>query len=391
MAEMGHNEVVTNCNRLAQEIIHALVVVLTGAGASRPLGFLLDDELYKEFKATPRPFVDDLIDRSSQRSAGSMADLMEILDHELRCQDPNSREWYAANQVKQAALEFVVMRFTQVDPGVAWRLYEPLWKSLRDGLRDTAVGLTVVPVFTTNYDRSLEFSASGENAFIRTHTGFIHNNTGLMYESSSWHNLDLGWSQQEYLDALRFDPKRSDPPCEPVQINVPIFKLHGSVDWLTNADEKPMVQRINLRGFNPANMQTATLYLGRASSRPTEQPFNDAYDYLECCLANCKLLIIVGNGLADKAVRNAIKEGISDNASLSIHIVDVVVGSVRKVLLKELGFSGEITGSKPICGRLFGKCVIKAVKKSVARATEEHPMSMPDWFRGALRSRFGFG
>lgn len=332
------------------------VSVLTGAGASQPLGLPTMEGLL------PEGFEESLPDRSGQRDVFDMAtnwaglQSSGVLDFEhiftavatIARMSPSDGVGLAFApprgnagrfQFKQRAGSYVEAnlegyrtdaaalaeklkdvvheRLAKVDTARAARLYQGLFAFL-SGL----VGSTgQLDLFTTNYDRGVE--ASYETP--------TEDPAGFDFE------LVRGFAQGARARAPQWDPSVYErPPGN--RFIVKLYKLHGSLDWRR---ENEMVQEVAADEYVGRNV---VIYPVR---KPViEEPFKTLFDLFKRRLNESDVCVVIGSSLRDDYMRQALAERVNaealrlvlvdPNADLLLELLAADVASDRLVRLVEI-------------------------------------------------------
>jgi len=186
-------------------------------------------------------------------------------------------------------------------------LWEPLFKELQSVT-------SVFPIFSLNYDWAFEKLCLTVESDFRLSDGF-----------SSL--LGGQWSPKHYLD---FKPSKK-------RIDICLFKLHGSTCWVggikslgsfSGREAKPK------HGFESGDMRPFEIvypgfrrevWLGEEHwSMPglegdisigwrQREPFSLLYTYLDECLMNCKVLVVIGYAFGDNEINTRLANALAEN------------------------------------------------------------------------------
>lgn len=311
------------------------VVLLLGAGASKPLGLPLMNDFWQTvyndpFYDSTRSALDKVKEAHNIKTAGNgYPDLEGILDlvetyyryYEIMFNDPvvkwdiyddeMKKYWLSPSQepkrknyiqshikgdielsvgIKEArdSLYRVIFREFSRSPNSieVSHLYDPLLEMLSRRFTQQ-----FLPVFTTNYDLVLE--RYGENPHVFLETGFERRGGRLIWRPSLF---------------ATFVPKGDKTT------NIALFKLHGSISW-----RKENGQIVDYGLFvreGPGDL--ALIYPTQTKEYPNEEPFKTAYRYLEDCLSNAGFLIAVGYSFRDRALNGLVKEALEKSDRLQV-------------------------------------------------------------------------
>lgn len=331
-------------NELCDHIVSAPVVVLTGAGASVPLGKpstiefaqQVDGELARdhaevwhwlmascrEVWGTETVDVEMILEQVRAVLDGTDTALR---DYNLRplLQDVEPvRDRY--RRIESRICQVVVDEYGEVDPAKAKALYEPMFSALW-----AQAGLETLPMFTLNYDVAIERAAT--RLGLRLVDGIRRGGP-----------LVSPWSEAEFRTYV---PSRG--------LTVVLFKLHGSTTWAW-ANDRSLVEVPLGTGKDPGSLRHALLYPYLTQKDLEREPFKTGYAYLEACLAKARVLLIMGTSLRDRHLVQILREAVVTNRGLNVVLLDpsldydrlveiVGVGPGHTVNL-EAGFTPETSG-----------------------------------------------
>lgn len=324
-------------SRYSDGIIKSEVILFTGAGASCPLGFealegllrLVIAKIRKNDRWLRISFALGLFKDDPLKPVLNLEEFLERLDALAAMRDfekeyettwfsaqPNWEEETAeqrtffASQFKsdlEAVLELrkeilitIKDHFTGSSELMekAVDLYRPLFELLRREKGATAEP-TAVPVFTTNYDLSLEtFATRAAGDGYDMIDGF--NRRGVF-------DINPPWDSSVYHD---FSLKA--PGVKP--LTLVLFKLHGSVFWQRSGQ-----QIVFNREPTPGEIEYVLLY-PMETKTIVEDPFLTCYNYFEECLRNAKLMIAIGYSFGDDYLNQVIARCQLANPELKIMV-----------------------------------------------------------------------
>ncbi len=322
------------------------VSILTGAGASKPLGLATMEGLL------PEDFERSLPDRSGERDVFDMSanwaalQNPKVLDFEyvftladtvarLQPSDPIAMA-FAARRKSAGAFQFKQASGSTIEANLeAYRkdaaaLAEKLKEVVHDKLivKDTAraaklyhglfaflssiVGSTgQLDLFTTNYDRGVEASYE------------------IPAEEPAGFDFELvrGFSQGARDRAPQWDPSVYERPPG-TRFIIKLYKLHGSLDWRRENDKVLQVAADEYVGRN------VVIYPVRKPS--TEEPFNTLFKLFRQRLEESDVCVVIGSSLRDEYIRRALIERVKADA-LRLVLVDPNADQLASLLAPDLG------------------------------------------------------
>jgi len=299
-------------SELSEHITSAPVVILTGAGASVPLGkpttaqFVesIDGDQRREHGRVWSELVrscsdmwhTDLVDvEMILQHVGDMLDLADRVrrDYNLVAIADNAKSICDRYRTIESQLcEAVVERYSDVPPARATALYKPLFKGLRAHPRTRTL-----PIFTLNYDLAVETAAT------RLSVPLVDGvRRGAPARSR--------WSAAEFH---RYAPRD--------ELTVVLFKLHGSTTWAWGKDGS-LVELPSGTGKDPGAFRHALLYPYLSPKGLEREPFKTGYAYLAGCLGKAEVLLIVGTSLRDQHLVEVLRSVVAANSGLQLLVVD---------------------------------------------------------------------
>jgi len=304
---------------LSEAIVSAPVLVLTGAGASVPLGKATTEGFMERVAGLP---LGDQLLGVFQSVRGACApsegvqtvDIEVVLDHLAACSeagetllgDPNFRAaLFGSNppqrqietlleeyrDLREALLDEVVRHYGEVAGRPAAALYRPLLATIPQGLK-----AWTLPVFTLNYDLAVESATEGLR--LRLVDGI--NRRAVVNRT---------WSPAQFHTFRGYK-----------SITVVLFKLHGSVSWC--ADERGTVGEVVGPHRDPRPLKHVLLYPSLRSKNLQGEPWSTAYGYLGACLGRAKVAVIIGTSLRDAQLVDTLKSALADNTALTLVFLD---------------------------------------------------------------------
>ena len=305
------------------------VVLFTGAGASKPLGMPTMLEFRErfaskllghgqamlwsnvvaqsaEFYGTSPESIDieqvltciESCELSFKRSAALWESIYGI-SHGI----PTIEEIHEFRQslwsIRDDVLDEICATYIDPEPEEVVKCYVPLFEMLRD-----VTGQTTTNVFTTNYDLTFEVLGDTKPDAFEVVDGFV-----------------LGPSGAEIFEK-QFVPKYN------AGHSIVLRKLHGSTSW------KGQLPNLGFQKASPGKYvhddgkRTIIIYPTRnkaGSQNLHTSPFNQAYGGLESLfsqMGTLKVLLVIGYGIGDTEVREAIERGLESESKSQVIVVD---------------------------------------------------------------------
>jgi len=331
--------------KLPTSISHAPVILLTGAGASAPLGLHPTKPFLRYFLNGP---FRQLERKAESERAGEMQKVLlnvrllaspENVDIErilsVLERNVNDVERLKADRafidtvtygqvgaletfiqcsqrVRDTIYQEVIKHYDTIDTRAAASLYKPLFIDFRQWLGQVPRVGSTVPLFTLNYDRAVEAAASQLGLDLVD---------GLQEE--------VGATERRWSRAAFENYKESkDRPT------VVLVKLHGSVRWGRTADNA-IVQLPSGVGHNPGDLRQVVLYPNDQLKPMHVDPFWTAYRIFRQCLNHAYLVVVIGCSLRDQEIQTALADAMDDNEKL--HIMHFGPETSHKLLASDLG------------------------------------------------------
>lgn len=198
------------------------------------------------------------------------------------------RTWTGISRLKDKVIQIMDAAYTQQLKSVeVLNLYEPILTLLNDRIDNKNI-----PIFTTNYDNVIEQYCKYGN--IKLIDGFQRTGPSLI------------WNPSEYY-------QRQDP----TQKAITLFKLHGSLTWRKIGNE------IIEFGLEPKNISgdKAVIYPTETKEYPYEEPFKTSYKMLSRFLEAVKVVIVIGYSFRDRGITNIIEEAQVANPKLNFIVI----------------------------------------------------------------------
>jgi hypothetical protein len=379
-----------------EAISGAKVVVLTGAGASVPLGLFTTRQFLEDFKAKDAQALKqqglevalsfvlseaaihdfdienvlDLLERR-QEAVRLLLEDRRLVENVPRERLDAARKYASeAAQIDAAIRHKVVEHYSSVDAALAASLYRPMLREFRAWFtRIPELGNTL-PFFTLNYDPSVELAAarlSGEPADQNGQQLPVRLVDGL---APSADDAEPRWSR---LPFETYEESAAD-------LGVVLVKLHGSIRWgrdtRANAGDR-IVQVATGVGRDPGYYRTAILYPTLAPKPVNDEPFRTGYRLLRACLRRTKFFVVIGCRLRDPELVAEIRDALEENEDL--HLVSV----------------GPTVDHAAVCEALAldsGRNRVSALRAEFALARPQSESTLPggilprQWLMGCLRT-----
>ncbi len=147
----------------------------------------------------------------------------------------------------------------------------------------------LIPIFTTNYDASIETYAIRTD--IKLETGFEPTHTGNIWKPARFYEFQ---------------------PVEDKQ-NMLLFKLHGSLTWQRKGDK---IISTGLSMKDPSGYKSAVMYPTQTKEYPDEEPFRTMYNFLKACFRVAKVAIVIGYSFRDPGIHRIMTDALELNPEL---------------------------------------------------------------------------
>lgn len=315
-----------------KNIYEAPLVLFLGAGASKPLGLKTTPEFWEWFRKISNFDIDllnaiahpikpseenswkvdieavlDILEKISEANKLKMAiyDYPSIkhLKSVVRIGDDIQESVIA---IKDKIKDLVVEHYSAVDTEKCVQLYHQLLSKL--------VESQPLVIFTTNYDLAIEKLHEG---------GRVELTDGFNRDKY----IKPIWSRDEYD---YYQPSGGGE-------DVVLFKLHGSVDWVSTPQG---IQRVDIPTRNPGGAKTVIAYPSRLKKEIHEEPFRTNYDYLIACLLHAKLCVVIGFSFRDQEIVEELHLAMELNDELELMIIDPKADEIKKRLQSKLDIEG---------------------------------------------------
>jgi hypothetical protein len=330
------------------KIINSGVQIFLGAGASRCLGkWLMNEFIDKlslklneeerkilntiiEYKGKDLEIVlqelNSLIDKRYLSDQKKINEIMYLLDYSgeleknklhtiMDLKQPNHYRFTPAKiaksfnslrekckDIKIKIENLIFEHYGEINRNLVVRLYKPIFDFFKE-----QYGLFTIPIFSTDYDIVIE--KLGELKKYKIIDGFESQKT-----------KKYTWKRKA------FDNYKQEENC----INIPLFKLHGSVTWYKKGGEI-LYFEVPFSTKKTKNTRNVLIF-------PTQKkickkdPFYTAYDNFHRCIDKSVLLIVIGYSFRDYDTLTKIKSSLAYNDNLRIIIFDTKAEEYKKKL-----------------------------------------------------------
>ncbi len=207
----------------------------------------------------------------------------------------------------------IIKEYRDVDGQRATALYKPLFNLLFPYVKKDGC----LPVFTTNYDPAIE-------EFCRERYEEYGLCDGFAYDFAD---------RQNYWHRSVFDKFEPDL----AKRNITLFKLHGSVDWLSVKSSQRIRRGQAMFDVLDSDAYGNVLIYPATRKIATDDPFYTGYEYFERCCERAKVCIAIGYSFRDYDALTRLRGAASLNDDLQLVIVDPNADKV----LPEVWVSGK--------------------------------------------------
>lgn len=293
-------------------LLRSEILVLTGAGASVPLGMPAMDGFYRRLRPDLREWAEVIFNSFEEQNNDLEFLLGRIAYYEHLREDSQRDEHLNKNIVSTSALGVLVAKGKEVRENIfdtivnsygrlspeakekAAELYRDLYYKL---LPEDGTQPRVLPIFTTNYDLTFEGIRDLSKHF-KLCNGMSGAGEYGVWERNSYRE------QEDY--------------------NFAIFRLHGCSHWVRDKGSRDGELAFQARPDRRdlANKEPVILYpLPDKDSRLEEEPFRTAYHHFELCLEAAKAIVIIGYSGRDKVVQRYLAEALKADPNKKFVIV----------------------------------------------------------------------
>jgi len=293
---------------LNEHIYNRQIVIFLGAGASAPLGMKTTVQFIdwiKNQKRTNFNLINQVLRNvKASKEIGRKKDIEAVLDclenvievselyKKLNLFDKNKLigKLYEIVKLRNYIQDLVVEHYSEIDVSKIGKYYIPLFEESH---------IPCLPVFTTNYDLSIEKCYEHPNLHFHLIDGFMKDRLTIPR-----------WAAKVYEEYAHTEN----------DIDIVLFKLHGSVDWVRTPDGD--IQRTEAKQRDPGSLKTVIVYPTRTKKEIHEEPFRTNYDYLLACLAHTKICIVIGFSFRDQEIVEHFREASGINKDLRVIVFD---------------------------------------------------------------------
>ncbi len=310
---------------MPESITRAPILLLTGAGASVPLGRYTTLEFWRQFQAKLYKLPPGTPEQARQLAlqlavwgAPAETDIEKVLSHlqrnatdanRLRTDSffmqmvlnnyPDSLAQYegANERIRDMVQDEVIAHYSTVDADEAATLYKPLIVDFKSWFQTIPHIGGTIPFFTLNYDRAVEAAASGLD---------VRCVDGLGDQRGA---TERRWSRARFE---RYEEGNREA-------TVVLVKLHGSVRWGWQGDIGGDIVELSAGvGRDPGHLKHVVLYPTELPKPLYVEPFRTGYRIFRECLNHAYVLFVIGCSLRDQEIRTSISDAMDDNTQLHV-------------------------------------------------------------------------
>ena len=312
------------------------VVLLTGAGASKPVGMPTMLEFKTDFadglSANKKELWHGIVESSANyfKITSGQTNIEDVLTYVDECEksyDESSLLWAHIRgesagtptieeihdfrqylwSIRMNVLDKLCATYAAPEPSKAIECYAPLFRMLH-----RSSGQVSTDVFTTNYDLTFEVLAESRPDNFELVDGFVNDPSGV--------------EVFRHCYVPRYDSEHS----------IVLWKLHGSTSWVGR------LPGLRFRKAPPGKYirddgRTIIIYPTRNKSESQNlatSPFTQAYGGLGSLLSQIdrvQVILVIGYGFGDVEIVDVIKNGLSLQASAKLIVVDPAA-SIEKMV-----------------------------------------------------------
>jgi len=205
-------------------------------------------------------------------------------------------------QIRRLAQRLVVTHYSGIDPNSVVRVFRDFLALLVDSNRPTHL-----PVFTTNYDTAIEefVDASGEGFDLVD--GFSPGSRREWSPDTTLHQYSAASTATRTLL---------------------LFKLHGSSTWRVRKNTRQFTKESIAEPASDHSPYENALVWPGLTKAINKGPYQTNYAYLEACLGNAELCIVIGFSFRDEVIRTYFRNALNTNGALQLAIIDPKVQQV---------------------------------------------------------------
>jgi len=353
---------------LPQALTHSPLVILTGAGASVPLGLnttaefrrrFYDTQIHERMLDQDAEFYKFVLDRLGGPAAADIEVVLARLESNADwasklASDPQFMSTVLYGNLERigafagwnrrladAIYDDVIDHYGRIDAVKAAQLYRGLLEVFKDQLMES-LGIGTLPFFTLNYDTAVEDAC--RQLGIKVVDGFAEGGyTGRRWDATEY---------TEYEEA-------------PGQLSVALVKLHGSVRLARRPDGVLVEVPTGLRR-DPQPQRHALLYPSLSPKALREEPFRTNYRLMRGCLMHAQLLAVIGCSMRDQELNDLICECMDANDAL--HLVAVGPDASVEGLSAAIGCDATRLGTSRGCFEIEEDAALRAGKGRLINA-----------------------
>lgn len=290
-------------------------MILTGAGASMPLGLnsmvSFMDSLEAQFAddGEARETLDRIYQTYERQGWPNGRDLEAVLERlncyedyvKLKESDVNLSSFVGRTgnferfkdiirRIRQITIKHIHDHYGSVKADEAFILFDPLMAFVAK-----AQNSPTITVFTTNYDDAIECYA--HEAKFNLIDGFTNERNPL-------------WKPELFTEPYSNDHK-----------SIYLFKLHGSTNWYSK--DGNIFALLPIRSPDVPDCTNVILYPAQVKPGLVQQePFKSLYNLFRGYLLKTDVLLVIGHSLRDKVLIEAIVDGARENPGLSVVVIN---------------------------------------------------------------------
>jgi len=222
-------------------------------------------------------------------------------------------------ELREELLGFIVDHYCEVDGEAALAFYNPIFK--------TQANQPSIPIFTLNYDDAIEAAVDASND-LELVDGFEPGKS-----RPKWLQANFELLGRTYTDKRR----------------IFLFKLHGSTTWGRHKKTRDIIRLPASLQKDPGAYEHVIMYPSQTKLGLEGEPFATAYTYLAECLENTRCCLVIGTSFRDREINQVFQNALRHSPKLQLVVVgpDVDESQLAKTL------RCEKTRIQPILGE-FG-------------------------------------
>ena len=200
--------------------------------------------------------------------------------------------------LRSAIRHEIIREYRAIDGDAVCSAYEPLFDLIFTYVNPAE---HCVPIFTTNYDLSIETLCEKKYNKYRLTEG-----------------LDAdSFSKMAYWDRSQFDLFSLWEGHQ----NLVQFKLHGSVDWIRLEKSGRIVRAPAMYDAMDSDEYTNVIIYPTGDKAANREPYFSAYEYFSRCCEQAELLIVIGYSFRDYEALNRLIGATRRNEALKVVVV----------------------------------------------------------------------